>query len=471
MKVFSLLASAPKRVGMFLAVLFAAVALPINSVMAAEVVMEGSIGVANQTTGETTYKPATNAKYDEVVKFSVYYHNRELANSGRVAENFKIKVDMPTKAGKSQVVKVTMKGSNTNTVTDTATVNLNRADARIEFIPGSVYWKHNVGTRNNVNLKTEKIADSIILNGAPIENVKPCHEFEATVTFMARVIVPSVSITKQVRTTGGQATVNLATQPNARIEYLITVKNLGNEKLENVMINDKLPAGIVFVPGTVKLFNGPNPQGAVIANDYLFKGGVNAGSMGPGATVYVSFEATVVGTDKLACGKNTLVNTAAVDTDQTGPYNNTATVTVNKDCVETQQSAQCDTFTVTKTGTRQVTMGVTYTVKDGATFKGVTYDFGDGTTPLVTDKVSGVTHTYAADGEYNLVATLRFSVNGADKTDTCEAKVVFAPTETPETPETPTSLPDTGAGAVVGLFAATSVAGAAAYQAVRRRML
>ena len=69
-------------------------------------------------------------------------------------------------------------------------------------------------------------------------------------------------------------------------------------------------------------------------------------------------------------------------------------------------------------------MKLNNTVSGGASFKNVTYDFGDGTPALVTDKTAGVEHTYAKDGEYALRATVRFTVNGAEKASECEAKVV-----------------------------------------------
>ena len=483
MKLFSYLTRAPKRASLFLLALFALVALPVNSVMAVDALMEGSIGVANQTTGETNYKPNTSAKYDEVVKFSVYYHNRELADSGRVAENFKIKIDFPTAAGTNQVVKVTMKGSNTNTITDTASVTLNRADAHLEFIPGSTYWKHNVGTRANPDLKTVQIADSVILNGTVIEDVKPCHEFEATVTFMARVRVPSVSINKIVvdeSVAGATGSTTLSTQPGKQVRYAVTVKNLGNANLTNVYMRDPLPKGLTIVPGSAKKYYGEY-KGTVMTADEVnafLNGRKNVGTLLPGARADIIFSATIDSADKLACGVNTIKNIAVVDTDQTGEYNNSATVTVNKTCEPTTtQAARCDSLVVTKLNpsdpkNRGVSLKLNNTVSGGATFKNVTYDFGDGTPALVTDKTAGVEHTYAKDGEYALRATVRFTVNGAEKASECEAKVVF--TATPETPQTPVgpapqALPNTGAGAVASLFAATSAVGAAAHHLISRR--
>jgi uncharacterized repeat protein (TIGR01451 family) len=462
----SFLKRLPKRFSMIALMAVALFAIPLQSAAAADVLMEGSMGVANQTRNETEYKESTNAKYDEVVKFQVFYHNRELANSGRIAENFKIKIDMPTTAGRTQNVRVTMKGDNTNTITDNATVMLDRSDAMLEFIPGTVYWKHNVGSRENIDMKTEKIADSIILNGTKIENVKPCHEFEATVTFMARVKVPSVGVQKVVRKKGAAGGVtNLAVLPGDRLEYILTGKNLGNARLDNLVLRDALPKGITFVPGTVKLYNGSNPQGVVINNNYLFSGGVNTGHVGPGAQVFITFEATVDPIEKLACGLNTMKNVAIVDTEQTGEYNNSATVTTEKKCDNVQIYA-CKTLTASLNG-KEVTLNLDYTVTGGATFKNVAYNFGDGSAVLVTDKTKDVKHAYTKEGEFKINAILTFRVAGEDKKAECATIVKIGGTTPPVTPPT---LPNTGAGDVIGIFTATTAAGAVAHRLFGRRL-
>lgn len=469
MSVFSKIAKAPKRTLAAVFALAAFVALPIHSVMAADVLIEGSMGVANQTTGETQYKESTNAKYDEVVKFQVFYHNRELPNSGRVAEDFKIKIDMPTQAGKSQTVKVTMGGSNTNTVTDTATVNLDRADAKLEYIPGSAYWKHNVGTRENIQMKTENIADSIILNGTKIENVKPCHEWEATVTFMARVKVPAVSIDKFVRVKGqtNWTTTNTA-KPGDTLEYQLAYKNTGNTVHNDVLIRDNLPPKMQYVAGSTKL---KNSAGTKSVADGVTTTGIVVGDYNPGAAAYVLFEAKVPAADQLACGRTEFRNVGVARPKGMNEFYNTAITNVDKECANAP-TYKCDSLTITKKAGRQITVAnLKYTVTGGATFKNVSYDWGDGSTPMVTDKVSGVDHTYEKDGEYNIVATVSFNVNGQVKTATCTAKVIYqnGTPVTPVTPETPTVLPDTGVGSVLGLFAAISVAGAIAHRVVLAR--
>lgn len=467
----------PKRFAMAMAVASAVIALPLSSMAAADARLEGSIGVANQTRNETQYKESTAASYNEVVKFSVYYHNRELPDSGLNAENLKVKVDLPTTAGTAQNVKVTIGGTNTNTITDTATVNLDRADAKLEFIPGSVYWKHNVGSRENINYVTEKIADSKILNGEVIEtSMKPCFEYEATVTFQMRVVVPSVGITKTVRKAGTKDTMVEAMQAKAgdRVEYVITAKNLSNTPLTNVYLRDALPQNVSYVPGTVKKFYGEY-KGTVMTADEekaFFTGKKNIGSIGPGAQAFIVFEAIVADASKLACGTNALKNIAVVDTDQTGEYNNDAIVTVTKECAEVA-AYSCDLLKVTKGDNRTVTVSEFKTsATNGATFKDVVINWGDNTDNLTTNNPVGQKHQYANDSEYTITATARFNVNGQvkeAKSDACVAKVNFAAPTIP-TP-TPTVLPNTGAGSVAGIFAAVTAAGAMAHRIVLARRL
>lgn len=153
----------------------------------------------------------------------------------------------------------------------------------------------------------------------------------------------------------------------------------------------------------------------------------------------------------------------------------------------------CDLLTVTALGDRKYKFDVTYTAKNGATFKSVSFNYGDGQTG------SDAEHTFAKDGVYKVVATVTFMVNGQERTSTSDAcaKQVTVTTDYCPVPGkghlpkgspeceycpsnheiaaddercvTPTSLPNTGAGSVAGLFAVVTAAGAAAYRFVLRR--
>lgn len=140
----------------------------------------------------------------------------------------------------------------------------------------------------------------------------------------------------------------------------------------------------------------------------------------------------------------------------------------------------CDLLSVTKIDARKYKFDVTYTAKNGATFKSVSYDYGDGQTG------SDNTHTYDKDGTFKVIATVSFLVNGEVVTssgDACAKPVTVAPENcdipgkenypknAPECQETPVALPNTGAGGMVGIFAAVSAAGAFAYRYVAARRL
>jgi hypothetical protein len=126
----------------------------------------------------------------------------------------------------------------------------------------------------------------------------------------------------------------------------------------------------------------------------------------------------------------------------------------------------------------------------GATFKNADVNWGDNSSVLTTANVVGQTHTYASAGTFTIVATARFTVNGQEVTASspaCTAKVTFAEksqtpptvvnsTNTPASPSSstpsstqpgqpkPTTLVDTGAGSLTGLFAAVTVASTLSYR-------
>lgn len=172
----------------------------------------------------------------------------------------------------------------------------------------------------------------------------------------------------------------------------------------------------------------------------------------------------------------------------------------------------CDLLTVSKIDNRKYKFDVKYTAKNGATFKDVSFNYGDGQTGSSNE------HTFDKDGVYNVVATVNFMVNGQAKSATSEAcaKPVTVTKENCEVPgkenypkdapeckvcetnpnvpsdseectvcpsnpsvpvtdatcvEQPTELPNTGAGSVAGIFAAVTAAGALAHRFMTRRRI
>lgn len=448
----------PKKM-VAVAALFLAVVNTFAVIAAPAVKLESNLSVANYTAGDSQYSKEVNATYDQVVKFKVYYHNTEDPTSNKVAENVSIKIDMPKSAGTKQTVTSSIKGDNTNVVVDTASVNLNRPDAYLEFIPGSVDWKHNAGSREAIKYETVNISDSVVTSGAyvKIEHQKPCFEYEAWITFFARVKVPSVDIQKTVSVDNSPWGENATAKPGSTVKYLLTLTNAGNSVAKNVGVKDILPAGVTLQPGTTKVFTSTHPDGVIVSDNIVSANGINVGDIAVGGNIHVGFRATIASADKLKCGENKLVNKAQTVSDGFNGDEDTATVTVDRKCDTTTPTYSCEALaTLVNKDKREVKANLTADHSAGVTVKSYKIDFGDGT---VVDEQSA-THTYTKDGSYSIKGSVTFSVGLESKTVDCTDVVDFT-SEKPTTPVTPTTLPNTGAGSMItAIFGAGSVTAA-----------
>jgi uncharacterized repeat protein (TIGR01451 family) len=427
---------------------------------AQQVQIEARLGVANFTQQEPQYRDATNAQPGDVVKFQVWYHNKEADNSGKIANNLSLDVDMPTQAGKTQTVKATVKGSNTNTVVDTAQVNLPSDEAFLEFIPGSVDWRHNTGTNQNPNWVTDNISDQAITGAQPfvLENAKPCFNFEASVTFFARVKIPGVSLTKQVRKAGEtQWKFENTARAGETLEYQMTIRNTGNTVVNNIILADQLPQGVTYVPGSTFIKDGNNPGGVPSQSDTITQGGINMGNLGVTGVSYVKFQAKV--NDSLAqqCGEHVLVNKAAITTNNAGSWNNSAKTVINVVCA--QKQFECRDLAASPT-VGKPPLNVNFTasaqVSDGVSVQGYIFDFGDGGSQVFSTSPS-VSHTYNNEGTFTASVVVRTSEGDTPITEACKAIIKVSkqpvpppeqppqnPPSTPPTPEAPTTLVNTG---------------------------
>jgi len=258
---------------------------------------------------------------------------------------------------------------------------------------------------------------------------------------------------------------NNTAKPGDTMKYMIEYGNTGNTDQTKVIVRDSLPAHMSLVPGTTKVTNAQYPQGTAISSNDVVNGGINIGTYKPGANAFVTFEVKIDDADKLACGATEFRNVGVAHPEGLNEYYNTAITTVNKDCGSATPAYSCDMLNVTPGEGRKVTAQVNYTAKNGATLKTVTYNWGDGSTPLMTDKTTA-NYTYQKDGNFTVTATLLVSVNGKDQTVTgaaCSKPVTFGGT-TPSTPVTPSALPNTGAGDVIAIFAAATAFGTLAYR-------
>lgn len=205
-------------------------------------------------------------------------------------------------------------------------------------------------------------------------------------------------------------------------------------------LNSSQPFTVSYEPGTAKLYTNYVNGGSI--SDSVVTDGALVGSNGADGKVP-------------GCAQ----------------YSGYVTIRVKVHMTPTAQPVfSCDALHVSAQGNRVYNYSVDATAKNGATITGYTYDFGDGTS--VSTANSTTTHTYAKDGTYTNTVTVKFNVGGSEKTATCSQTITVStpvtPTPTPTPPATP-SLPNTGAGDVLGIFTGASSLGAVGHFVVNRR--
>ncbi len=128
------------------------------------------------------------------------------------------------------------------------------------------------------------------------------------------------------------------------------------------------------------------------------------------------------------------------------------------------QSLSCTNAVLTYTdkAKRIVSVKVNGAATNGASISGYQINFGDGT--VVNQQTA--THTYAKDGNYNIVTRVLGTLNdkSADVTSANCAVVASFNTTPPPVVTPPTEIPNTGAGSLVGAFVAATLAGTFGYR-------
>lgn len=285
--------------------------------------------------------------------------------------------------------------------------------------------------------------------------------------------VPAYNILKQVQTIGSDKWSEDVTVPSgAEVKYRVVITSTGNAPATNVIASDKLPAGVTYKKDTLKRDNV-----AVDYADKFFAAGQNIGTLAPNTTTTFTFNATAGTADLDKCKASKMTNVASITADKLPKKEDDANVSV------TCEKISCDTLTATSLGNRKFQYKVTYTATTGATFQTASYNFGDNSNALVTDKTT-VEHTYATDGTYTTAVELTFLVNGKQQkvtSDNCKVTVQAStppamctipgkqhlPANSPECAQdvvVPTVIPNTGAGSLIALFVGSSIISTFAYR-------
>jgi uncharacterized repeat protein (TIGR01451 family)/LPXTG-motif cell wall-anchored protein len=271
-----------------------------------------------------------------------FYHNnaktRLNASGVGVAQNAKMRIQMPATAQSNETVNITGIVSASNAqpqqVWDEAYGKATSGDIVLRYVQESATI-HNKGTTNGQKLPDALLTTGTNLGFNALDGVLPgCNEFSGYVTFRFKVGQPNFEVTKTVSEKGkNDFKESIAAAPGAEVEYKIQYKNTGTTQQDNVVIRDELPAGVSYVAGSTKLATGLS-NGYQAVSDNITARGINIGSYAPnGGNAFVKFTAKITDNSKLAtCGVNTLTNKAVAETPN-GSKSDTAVVTVMKTCV------------------------------------------------------------------------------------------------------------------------------------------
>ena len=416
----------------------------------------------------------------------IYVHNNAASNLNLVAKNTRVTAALSTATAKSVPITGYISADNAAPKSVYADVNLTSAqNFNIAYEPGTAVLYNNVTGQAG-----RTVSDSIVNNGGALVgytandgNWPGCFQYAGYITFKVKpqfAATPNFTVSKLVSKHGAnQWTKSYAAQPGEKVDYLVQYKNTGEVQENNVTVKDTLPTGESYVAGSTLYGTAAKPAGQQ-ASDNVTTTGINIGSYATNGGTWVELSATVPNKDQLACGPQTLTNTASVTTDF-GTKSDTANVTVTgNDCQPTTVSA-CNTQTgvieqvpqgTENTPPHTTDMSKCQKVPACNTQTGVieqvlpsqqnvaphTTDMNKCTMVQVCNTTTGQTVTVSKDQENTAPYTTDFSK--------CTTPV------TPVTPSTPSELPHTGASDIVAsLIGAGSLIAAALYYIMSRRAL
>lgn len=407
-----------------------------NSITDNPVVGDERPFLAGRLTTSSGLVDSIKVKDKDEVLLRVYFHNNAKAELNLVAQNTRVKIFLP-RVESSQTFATSMISADNATpkvVSDTVEFKGDKAFT-LEYIPGSAQLFNN-------KFNGAKLSDDIVTNTGALVGfdningkVPGCEQFSGYVHIKVKVKVKE--------------------QPKPQPEFKCDALNV------TVRDNRRVDASVAF---TAK-------NGATLSTiKYDF---------GDGSTPLVTNNTSV----SYQYAKDGDYTISATLTFNVGDTQKTAVCT-KKITVKTEVPKpvfRCDNLTVTTSANRNVNASVAVTATNGATLNNVEFNWGDSSTPTVTNSTSA-SHQYSKDGSYTISATPSFklpdgSIAKPNAVAACQKTIVFhgdvPPTvTTPPTPVAagkPTTLPNAGPGSVISLFTGVSAAAAGAHYIVSAR--
>lgn len=280
----------------------------------------------------------------------VYVHNNAAANLNLVSKNTRVSAGIPQTPSTKQVINGFISSDNAkpSQVWDDVVLTSDKK-FNISYIPGSAKYFNNVNPNQGFNLSDNIVTKTGALVGYESMNgdIPGCFKYSGIALFHVKAEVQGESnfaVNKQVRKSGTkQWQENIKATPGEKLDYRIVYANTGDNNQDKVVVKDRSNVPH-YDSGTVKLFN--SIHNGLGMKDELFTSAINIGDYGPKTNAAVMYSGTVP-TTGLACGTNTLKNTATVITPN-GERSDSVDVSVDVECKKPIEVCDTSTNTVVK---------------------------------------------------------------------------------------------------------------------------
>lgn len=279
---------------------------------------------ANTSAGGWSDEVNVEGKKEYLVR--VYVHNNAAANLNLVAQNTRVKVNIPNSISNRVQIDgfVSADNANPGQVWDDVVLKSDKQFAA-NYVAGSARYYNNVNPSTGFALSDNIASQTGALVGYNQMDgkVPGCFQYSGIATFRVYVqgeVAANFTAEKKVRLNGQTdwSTDAIEAKPGQKVDYQIGYKNTGEAVQSNVTVKDTLPAGVTYEANTTTLKNAQHSEGNgfKLTTNTVATTGENIGNYAPGANAYVRFTATLPTNDQLAvCGKNTIRNTARVITE------------------------------------------------------------------------------------------------------------------------------------------------------------
>jgi len=268
--------------------------------------------VRNVSNNEFIFSESTTAKEGETVQFNLRIDSTGNATAQNVMVRDSLPFQLSYVAGSTKV--------DGNSVADGITSGGINIGSMNQGAAHSITFDATVNTNTNA---------SVINTGfVQADNVSQKQD-SATVNTSQVLRIKDLTIVKQVRNVTEnqfQFSDSIGAKPRQTLEFSIKVTSTGNVAINNVIVRDMLPDRLLYASGSTYV-------DGFSVSDGITSGGINIGTINPGASKTVTFRVNIEREVLFPRGNTTLINTGFARADEVGEKSDTAQVVViNSGC-------------------------------------------------------------------------------------------------------------------------------------------